>query len=269
MHARFTCWATSRSLPPLSGMHFHAQVFNMMTSAVFYMLCMLLVMWPAPEDSAFTRAKHALRIPLHVVSYCIATSLFIHHIKLPGMAVCSPFVSEYSALEALAAYLLWPASYPMMAALPLALAVPLQLATFVGLYFANEPECAMGAPICPKTDDQYHLFNKVASVIGAGLPVSLPMASELTDDVTCHNIMTHLKLGISVIISFYVTYYAEISTRKAYALQVGRLRLADELQLRKQQVWQLCGELAVALILAWHLCVFSQQVPALMAGIFS
>jgi len=120
--------------------------------------------------------------------------MFIHHIKLPGMAVCSPFVKGYSALEALAAYLLWPAFYPQMAALPLSIALPLQIGTFIGLYGANGPQCAMGQPVCPRTDEQYQLYNTIMAKIGASLPSTLPMQADFTDDVNCHNIMTHLKV---------------------------------------------------------------------------
>ena len=223
----------------------------MMLAAAFYAACMLLYLVPARRPStALFRAQRALRVPIHVAVYILANSMFVHHIKLSGMACCSPFVKDYSALEALAAYLLWPALYPAMAAVPLRIAVVLQAGTFMGLYTANAPECAMGQPICSKTDEQYQLFNRVASLAASGLPIGLPMPGELADATTCHNIMTHLKLGMCVVLSFYAAYHTELGTRQAWALQVKRRRLAEELRVRRQAAWRTCGEVALALILA-------------------
>ena len=53
------------------------------------------------------------------------------------MGACSPFVKEFSALEALVVYLTWAALYPVMAAIPLAYAVPLQIGSFFGLISAS------------------------------------------------------------------------------------------------------------------------------------
>ena len=84
----------------------------------------------------------------------------------------------------------------MMAAIPLAYAVPLQIGSFFGLISASWKECQMGDG-CAKTDYMYWLYSKTASKIAFFLPITVPLDDDFSVDLDCMVVMNFVKVRCS------------------------------------------------------------------------
>jgi len=165
----------------------------MLLAGIFYMLCTALFArrFFRPE-SLLGQVQLKMRLPLHLLTYCLALLLFCRHIGLPNMGSCSPIDPNFSALEALAIYLLWVAAYPVMAAIPLRYALPVQVAAFVALTVPTNDQCQMG-DICSKTDYMYRLYSTKTSHVSSLLPITVPTNDDFSADIDCRVVMTFLK----------------------------------------------------------------------------
>jgi hypothetical protein len=172
----------------------------MALSGVVYVCCTLLYLKRASPGGLLEIVQLKMRVPLHIFTYSLAMLLFSRHIALPNMGACSPFVPEFSALEALVVYLLWAASYPTMAAIPFRYAIPIQLFAYWGIEGASGKECSMG-DICSQTDAMYHLYMQATAKFASSLPVSLSSYSH-SIPLDCRSIMGFLKVCCFVILWF-------------------------------------------------------------------
>lgn len=167
---------------------------NMYIAGIVYSMCAILYSFrdPAP-DGSLAILQTVLRLPFQIFTYSLAMIMFSHHIGLDNMGACSPFVKEFSALEALVVYLTWAAVYPVMAAIPLAYAMPLQVVSFFGLISASWKECQMGDG-CAKTDYMYWLYSKTASKIAFFFPITIPSDDDFSVDLDCMVVMNFVKV---------------------------------------------------------------------------
>eukprot|EP00890_Picochlorum_soloecismus_P002166 jgi/Picsp_1/2950/NSC_01174-R1_---NA--- len=234
---------------------------NMYIAGIVYSMCAILYSFrdPAP-DGSLAILQSILRLPLQIFTYSLAMVMFSHHIGLDNMGACSPFVKEFSALEALVVYLTWAAVYPVMAAIPLAHALPLQVGSFVGLVSASWKECQMGDE-CAKTDHMYWLYSKTASKMAFFLPITIPLDGDFAIDLDCMVVMNFVKFFVVVVLSFYLTYISELSTRESYALERGYIVVSHELSKRKPYRLHSLLEIFVVGCLSWHIVLFMQQIP--------
>ena len=164
----------------------------MALSGVVYSCCTMLYLRRASPGGLLEIIQLKMRVPLHIFTYSLAMLLFSRHIALPNMGACSPFLPEFSALEALVVYLLWAASYPTMAAIPLRYAIPIQLFAYWGIEGASAKECSMG-DICSQTDSMYHLYMQATAKFASSLPISLSSYSH-SIPLDCRSVMGFLKV---------------------------------------------------------------------------
>ena len=144
----------------------------MLLSGLVYTVSACLYMIRAKPDSLLELVQIKLRLGLQVVCYILASILFSRHIGLDNMGLCSAFNADFSAFEALVVYLLWMASYPTIASIPLQYAVAIQPVMFLFLHEASKRECLMGHE-CPKTDEMYNMYtSKLAWLVGSTVPMT-------------------------------------------------------------------------------------------------
>eukprot|EP00889_Picochlorum_renovo_P003091 jgi/Picre1/30121/NNA_005490.t1 len=176
----------------------------MVLAGIVYACCTLLYAKRGQPGGLLDFLQVKLRIKMHIFTYVLAMCLFCRHIALPNMGACSPFVPEYSALEALVVYLLWSATYPVMAAIPLRYSIVIQTIAFFGLDEASAKECDMG-DVCARTDEMYNVYMRVVMNFTSILPCMFPpQVQSIAFD--CRVVMGFLKLFIVVGLSAYLTY---------------------------------------------------------------
>lgn len=256
-----------------------AQVPSLLTAAVFYFLCAMFY-WCRPVATSATRNRrcanpfsnmlYALgnllrvsdpqqwtslqikyRIVLQAIGCFIAASFFVHHCRLPGLSdVCSFIWPGGVAIEALVAYLLWLAVYPMLAAIPLSTALPLEIIITFALLLDNNQQCDFAPISCPNIAKQYRTCNTIAARIAYGLPISIAKRSEIDDRLMCLTFISFIKVCITGIFSYYVIVMSELRSRKAYAMEFGRYGAAVEAT--QGELWRVFLEMVLAAIVAWH-----------------
>ncbi|KAI8103627.1 hypothetical protein M9435_004962 [Picochlorum sp. BPE23] len=213
----------------------------MVLAGIVYACCTLLYAKRGQPGGLLDFLQVKLRIKMHIFTYVLAMCLFCRHIALPNMGACSPFVPEYSALEALVVYLLWSATYPVMAAIPLRYSIVIQTIAFFGLDEASAKECDMG-DVCARTDEMYNVYMRVVMNFTSILPCMFPpQVQSIAFD--CRVVMGFLKLFIVVGLSAYLTYRYELNSRIIYALENGKVQILYDLSKKKSYSWQLVLEL--------------------------
>jgi len=66
---------------------------------------------------------------------------------------------------------------------------------------------------------------------------------------------------IVIVLSFYLTYLSELSTRRLYALERGYIVVSHELSKRKPYRLHSILEIFVVGCFSWHIVLFMQQIP--------
>ena len=165
----------------------------MVLSGTLYFLGTCLFVFHGSHGGLLWTLQRKFRLHFQILTYTIAMYLFSRHIALPNMGACSPFVKDFSALEALVIYLIWAAMTPVMAAIPLKYAMPLQVMAFIMLEKATDKECDMGG-ICARTDEMYELYNFGCSKVASGFPISVPLEMDFSVDLDCRVVMGFLKV---------------------------------------------------------------------------
>mmetsp|Transcript_5300 Transcript_5300/g.10460 ORF Transcript_5300/g.10460 Transcript_5300/m.10460 type:complete len:315 (+) Transcript_5300:212-1156(+) len=229
----------------------------MVLAGIAYACCTLLYAKRGQPGGLLDFLQVKLRIKMHIFTYVLAMCLFCRHIALPNMGACSPFVPDYSALEALVVYLLWSATYPVMAAIPLRYSIVIQTIAFFGLDEASAKECDMG-DVCARTDEMYNVYMRAVKNFTSILPCMFPpQVQSIAFD--CRVVMGFLKLFIVVGLSAYLTYRYELNSRIIYALENGKVQILYDLSKKKSYSWQLVLELFMMCVLSWHIACISQQ----------
>ncbi|KAI8103096.1 hypothetical protein M9434_005881 [Picochlorum sp. BPE23] len=205
----------------------------MVLAGIVYACCTLLYAKRGQPGGLLDFLQVKLRIKMHIFTYVLAMCLFCRHIALPNMGACSPFVPDYSALEALVVYLLWSATYPVMAAIPLRYSIVIQTIAFFGLDEASAKECDMG-DVCARTDEMYNVYMRVVMNFTSILPCMFPpQVQSIAFD--CRVVMGFLKLFIVVGLSAYLTYRYELNSRIIYALENGKVQILENAYFKLEQ----------------------------------
>lgn len=171
----------------------------MVLAGIVYACCTLLYAKRGQPGGLLDFLQVKLRIKMHIFTYVLAMCLFCRHIALPNMGACSPFVPEYSALEALVVYLLWSATYPVMAAIPLRYSIVIQTIAFFGLDGASAKECDMG-DLCARTDEMYNVYMRVVKNFTSILPCMFPpQVQSIAFD--CRVVMGFLKVRLCALLA--------------------------------------------------------------------
>lgn len=227
----------------------------MLLSGIVYAVCACLYTIRAKPDSPLELVQIKLRLGLQVVCYVLASILFSRHIGLDNMGLCSPFNSDFSAFEALLIYLLWVASYPTIASIPLKYAVVLQPFLFFFLHEPSKRECMMGDE-CPKTDEMYDLYtSKLAWLMGSTVTVT-PSGTRgkagSSAFLNCMVTMFFWKLLLVVFVSFHITHHFEARVRRLYVLE-SRMgtRMVKGMNRIRCQGKQIVTELIMSMAMTW------------------
>lgn len=230
-------------------------------ASIFYLL-------PRTNANTILKYQRTLRLPLHVSVDIINAIILVFFNKITRVTVSSPLWPDYFAIEGFIAHLIWPMCYPIVAAMPLAVALPAQL-VINGIYISNNKSmCRNAMESFPRTKQLYRFLHKVFSrIIAISLPFSAsnyfinkavgknPAAAVVTlenDLAMCSNIFLVLEVSITVLILFYVLYISELNDRQIYCALRGQRELQGELRRRRPYAWQLLGEAALAWILLWN-----------------
>ncbi|KAL4521328.1 hypothetical protein Ndes2437B_g08081 [Nannochloris sp. 'desiccata'] len=228
-------------------------------ASVFYLL--------PGTNATVLKYQRTLRLPFHVCIDILNAIIFVSFDKITKSAVSSPLWPDYFAIEAFVAHLIWPMCYPILAAMPLAVAMPVQLV--VGsIYISNNNNmCRNAMKMYPQTKHLYTLLQKVLSRIAISLRFSasnyfiskalgkksaVAVAALENDHAACSNILLVLEVSMVVLILFYVLFISELDDRQVYCAVAGKRVLQGELQRRRPYAWQLLGEAVLAWIVLWN-----------------
>jgi hypothetical protein len=225
----------------------------MLMSGIVYTALACLYLIRAQPGSLVELVQIKLRLFLQIFCYLLATIQFSRHIGLDNMGLCSPFNPDYSSFEALVIYLLWVASYPTIAAIPLKYTVLIQPILFLFLHEPSERECAMGDG-CAKTDEMYDLY---ASTMGWWMPSMVPFSStkrEMGSDPGrhCMAMMFYWKMFIVVFVGVYVTHFFEVRVRRLYVIESRKGHvLVEQMNLKRVGGGQIFLEMLLCMGLTW------------------
>ena len=209
----------------------------------------------------------------------INASIFVYLDNLTSSAVASPLSPEYFALEGFVAHLIWPMSYPIIAAIPLAVAMPVQI--LVGsIYISNNRSmCKNALKAHPQTIQLYTMLQTFLTRMATSLRFSAnnPFSNgnsnpatataaptmfwkkaivnsqvSIESEAMCSNILLVLEISMLILVFFYLLFVSEISERQVYSAISGERELYGELKRRRPYVWQVVGEMALAWIVLWN-----------------
>jgi hypothetical protein len=212
--------------------------------------------------------QQTFRVPLHVAVAILNAIIFVFFDKTTQSTVSSPLWPEYFALEGFLAHLIWPMCYPIIAAMPLRVAVPVQL--LVGsLYISNNKNmCRNALKMYPQTVQMYTMlqnsFSRVtmflsfsatksfssSTVVGGKVAVGSVV---IENEAMCSNILLFLEVTMVVVVLSYFLFISELSDRQIYCAVAGKRELQGELRRRRPYAWQIVGEAALAWIVLWNI----------------
>ena len=143
-----------------------------------------------------TKFQRSLRVPFHLMTEVFGVLVFVGCLTTPEAGMCSPFFSEYAALEALFAHMLWPMAYSLLAAIPLATALPFQMFVLGAYMSHNSTLCMNGYVTCPRSDVQYSMLTNITQKIGGSiLPFAAPSIIKNPGDANCLNILALIQVS--------------------------------------------------------------------------
>ena len=227
----------------------------MLLSGIVYTVCACLYTFRAKPDSLMELVQIKLRLGLQVLCYSMASILFSRHIGLENMGLCSPINADFSAFEALLVYLMWMASYPTIASIPLKYAVIIQPILFLFVHEPSKRECLMGDE-CPRTDDMYALYtSKLAWLVGSTVPMTAGGPARAAGSLayrSCMMTMLFWKLFIVVFFSLLIKHHLESRVRRLYILEFRKgTRMVKGMNSKQTEGKQLLVELMMCMAMTW------------------
>lgn len=214
------------------------------------------MLYLAPKRNVtILRLRRKFRLPLHMIGHLLVALVFITCSQEVDAVLCSSIWPEACAIEALVLYLIWPACYPVLSAMSLSHALPLQLAVCAFYISHNERMCVTGFIACKNAPQHYLWLRNFLTKIASGLPLGYGSPSAYSANIysDCSSVLAFFEVLILVVLSLYVTFAAEISRRIAYCRATNNNILQLELWRRRPQFWQMILEILLAAFVIWHL----------------
>ena len=181
-------------------------------------------------------------------------------------ASCSPIWPDYCAVELLFVHFIFPTLVPVLAGLPLTLAMLLQLSTCF-IYFGHiNTMCYAGITDCKGAAYQYQMLRGLIAKLSYIIPFAAPdvLNSNLPPEVHCPPVLALIIFSLLFIISSYITFTVEVSTRSAYCAARRRSHehraLGFELHKRKPKPWQIVLEIFMAIFLTANILTLMVNV---------
>lgn len=139
--------------------------------------------------------QRSLRVPLHMTAEVLSTILYVTCSHKSGASVRSPLWGGYTAIEGFLAHLVWPATYPALTAMPLSLAMPLQVIVCAIYMSHNSSMCSIFAQSCPKAEQQYQMLQRHLRQLFSGMPFNAPSRAPVPYEVACSNVLVYFEVG--------------------------------------------------------------------------
>lgn len=275
------------------------QINCMYSIIAMHSLCLFILSLATLFPSSwFNKHLHTLRITMHMVAQ-------ITHCILYQYAIISHATST-TLVEKLTSHLSWLCLYPVIAGIPLALSINLQILTFIICFATNRSLCSratgfhddsttlriwtttamkaantlpVGFSVSPTTttiiNSAFENINKSISsairylfdtVRGSSAMKSSFVTVIESDQLLCENMLTSLNLFIIIVLSSYLTFLSELSSRETYAKIIADAKVVAELKRRKIRLWQLVGELAVSCCTVWHISIWITESRVLFTS---
>ena len=188
----------------------------------------------------------------HMLAELCVTLVLVTCANTVEAVACSPFWSDYAAVEGFILHLIWPVAYPAMAGIPLSISVPFQIFICLIYNFQVASQCSGALLVCKKSDQQYKNLSTLLAKIGNSMPFNFPPVYSLPSQGECLNVLLTLEIAMVVVISLYLCFHVELSSRLAFCVATGKDDLHFELEMRECSKWQIMGEILALSVLAWY-----------------
>lgn len=208
------------------------------------------------SNPTIVKVQRQLRKPLHLLAHLGTSLVFVVSTQTSESVVCSYIWPEYCAVEFLIFHLIMPSIYPILAAIPLTLALPLQVITCCIYFVHNATMCRTGIAVCKKAPKQYRMLRGIIAKLTFAIPFGAPdsLTSNLPAEADCPTVLSLIEIFLLLIAGLYATFAVEASSRFAYCATRRRterlVATRHELAARKSKPWKFIGEALVALLLA-------------------
>ena len=223
---------------------------------LFLILILVLVLHlagPFHENSA--SMQRTFRIHLHTVTHVLSAVLFVASSRRATNPLFTSFWPRFTPIESLLSFGIWQASYPVLAATPLALSLPLQLFTLAVYIPHNRTLCSAPLGVGEHTVSVYAILQRIANKLALILPFSLNSTKHMhfSRDLECHTLLVLTEVALLIIVSSYLCFGMELARRLAFCAATERYELQFELWKRRTPVWKMIMEVIVASSLAWNM----------------
>lgn len=239
------------------------------TAVAVLVLSLSGLLYIAPRSSPqIAKTQRSLRVPLHMLAEVLSTILYVTCSHKSRASVCSPLWGDYTAIEGFLAHLVWPATYPALTAMPLSLAMPLQVVVCAIYMSHNSSMCSMFAQACPKAEQQYQMLQRHLRQLFSGMPLNAPSRAPVPYKIACTNVLMYFEIMLLCVFFFFFTFMVEHASRHAYSLATGKRRLQGELRRRRPALWLLVGELIVAGAVTWNAIAVWNDIYLIMRSAY-
>lgn len=210
------------------------QIFLVLALALLILFVSLLYTRVGRNEKV-ANLQRTLRVPLHAVAQILFALIFVTCSQNPVSVPCSILWAEYCAIEGLVAYLVWPACYPALSAMPLNVSVPLQLIVYSIFMSHNAKMCGNGFAACNGAPRQYKMLQEVMKRLASAFPIGFSTAPPMENSKygDCNRILTLIETVLLLVVSFYISFAVEISSRLAYCVATRNGELFVEVWRRK------------------------------------
>lgn len=233
----------------------------MQTCAAISLLLLLIFVFSLYIGSLFNenmaKLQRKFRVPIHIFAQVLCALLSVTRSRNSKNLFCSSFGPEYCPLEPLVTFLIWPASYPVFAAAPLFLSLPLQLLLCAIYMPHNRKICSIVSSACEQSGQQCSIFKRLLNKLALVLPFGLNGTRDVhfPREMECQRLLLLAEVVVLVIISSYISFGVELARRLAYCVASERYELQFELWRRRTPAWKIVLEIIVASALAWKFLI--------------
>ena len=148
------------------------------------------LLYIAPRSNPrIAKIQRSMRVPLHMIAEILSTVLYVTCNHKSRSSLCSPLWGNYTAIEGFIAHLIWPATYPALTAMPLALAMPLQVIVCAIYMSNNSTMSSLFGQACSNAPEQYQMLQRLLRQLFSGMPFNAPSKAPVRFEVACANVL--------------------------------------------------------------------------------